>query len=344
MDVHVEARRLVGKALGLVDRPDETPCALCAVSRLGHGGPLPDTYSEFVAASNGCGVVCAGCARALGGRPGDEPPPLRTRSFRATAARGVEILDRPRLWGALVDPLGEPHVLSWATGGKRHHWLYAGLSSAARLVIGSDGASIEYVPARDRELLDAVHALLFAPTGVAPLLTREGIRTGVSHPSAVQRFGVALWQKLDAVVARWRPSPLLDLVVSCAPVSTGPREVEEETVIDPVDDQAAEVLALVARSSRYRSEHGKEFWSGFFRHRLERFRRLPLADLVSRLLDACNASPTSDAALALVSRLGAIGVEETASIERALRDRPALLVSLAYERVREAREEKTACA
>lgn len=90
-----------------------------------------------------------------------------------------------------------------------------------RLLVGTDEGTVEYVPARDRWLLDAVHTLLASPTGTAPILSRESIRTGVYHPAATAKFGNAEWARIEEMVAGGRPSPLLDMAVACAPVSEG---------------------------------------------------------------------------------------------------------------------------
>ena len=113
-----------------------------------------------------------------------------------------------------------------------------------------------------------------------------------------------------------------------------PRTEKEVPVIDPADSQAAQILAHVAQASAYRAERGKDFWGGYYRRRVERFRRMPLASCVSRLMDACHTSPAADSTQDLTKLLGSLSTDETKHIERALRDRPALLVALAYDQIR----------
>ena len=310
-------------------------CAVCGPSPYDRrdavirfvGGNFTD-YGAFQAPD--AADICEGCATLLSGRPGDDPPPLRTRNVRASASRGLELLDRPGLWSALRDPLDEPHVVSWATSQQRHHWLRAGVSSSARLLVGSDLGTIE-VTARHAPVLDAVHALLRSDDGKSPVLSREAIRTGHYHPAAVARYGVAAWRDHEAAVSVARGTLLLDLLTYCAPLMTERAPSEEASLIDPVDQRAATLLARIAQASRYRAEHGLQFWGGYYRHRIERFRRRSLSDLVSRLLDSCEASPTSDGALSALADLRDMTPDETAAVERAIRERPALLVGLAYD-------------
>lgn len=313
-------------------------CKVCGPSPFDAGGKLADGFTDFgLLADPSATEVCAGCASLLAGRPGDDPPPLRTTSVRANVAR-VEYLPRSGVWGSLINPLDEPHVLSWAVGGQRHHWLRAGVSTAERLLIGTDEGTVEYVPARDRWLLDAVHALLASPTGTAPLLSRESIRTGIYHPAATAKYGNAEWSRIEGMVAAARPSPLLDMAVALSPVSGPPPTAKEDEMVSPEDERAAEVLAELAHGSSVRSKDGMKFWSGFFRHRIECHRRKPLADFISRMFDEVGCDPMTIGAKNLTVMIDEMSPEVVAATETSIRERPALLVAIAFERLRQRRE------
>lgn len=317
-------------------------CKVCGPSLFDAGGKLADGFTDFPLLADAQAMsVCIGCAALLAGRPGDDPPPLRTTSVRATADR-AEYLPRSGVWGSLMSPLSEPHVLSWAVGGQRHHWLRAGLSTADRMLVGTDEGTVEYVPARDRWLLDAVHALLASPTGTAPLLSRESIRTGIYHPAATAKFGNAEWARIEEMVAVARPSPLLDMAVALSPVSGPPPTAKEDEMVSPEDERAAELLAHLAHGSAVRSKDGMMFWGGFFRHRIERHRRKPLADFVSRMLDEVGSDPMTIGAKNVTAMVESFSAEETSTTEKAIRDRPALLVAIAFERLRAMRDEQAA--
>lgn len=264
---------------------------------------------------------------------------LRTRSFRASAG-AVEILDRPGLWAALRDPLDMPHVVSWAVSGKRHHQLRAGVSTRTRMLIGSDDGQIEYVPERDAWLLDAVSELMASAAPPSSILSREAIRTGRYHPAAVAKFGVEEHARLEALVAPRRPSLLLDLAVHCAPLSPVRTATEDQDVIDPVDDNAARLLGLLASSSKMRRDDGLVFWGGAFRHRVERRRRLPLTDMVSRLMDDLRCAPMEGESRQAIAMVEAATLDEAAAVSRAIQSRPAYLIALAFDRLKRAKAAK----
>lgn len=275
--------------------------------------------------------VCRGCQRLLAGKPGDTPTPLRMRSLLAHGG-AIHELNRGELWSVMSTPPDGEWVLSWATGGKIHHWLRADVSHAERMLIGSDRSTIEYVPARDWPLKDAVAQMVGH-------FTREAIATGAYHPKSVQAFGPAAWSQLEAIVEPNRPSALLDLLVTIAPAPEALTKPEEPTdMIDAYIDQAAELMADVAHASRYRREHGKEFWGGVFRHRLERFKRSPLEKCLARLLDALNCEPYAPGVQAALEKARAYDSTTGSEVERALRDATALVVALAYTKIQERRE------
>jgi hypothetical protein len=334
------ARTTLALARGI--RPgDGCRCRVCGPSPFSAGGKLGDNFTDLaLLADPSAPDVCLGCAALLAGRPGDDPPPLRTTSVLASAtadAGHVEYLGRRDIWRYLIAPYPTPHVLSWAVGGQRHHWLRAGLSTPTRLLIGTDEETVEYVPARDRRILDAVHALLASPTGTAPILSRESIRTGHYHPAATVKYGVAEWTRIEAMVAVARPSPLLDMAVALAPVSEMRTTAEEDALmIDPEDERAAELLAYLALASEVRRKDGMMFWGGRFRHLVERFKGAALATCMSRLLDQCRCDAIGARnVMVLVEEMSA---ERMAETERSLRDRTALIVTLAYERMRTIRD------
>ena len=186
-------------------------------------------------------------------------------------------------WPILTAPPAGAFVASWSVSRQVHHWLHARISTHDLLRIGSDHGTIEYRPDRDGALLDAVQSLLYSPTGTAPLLSRRSILAGDYHPSAMSKFGLARLRDLDRIVAPRRGDPLLPLLVTCAPVHSNHQE--DNAMIDPADQQAARLLACIAASSDHRRKDGKAFWSGFFRHRVERFKDLDLAQFISRMLD-----------------------------------------------------------
>lgn len=318
-------------------------CCVCGDSPFDVAGPrgrvLGDNFTDHDIIGMGV-VVCTGCAALLAGRPGDDPPPLRTVNV-ASGEGWVEYPDRAGIHARMRDPAGL-RVLSFATSHKKHHWLRSGLCTPDRLLIGSDDGTIEYRPDRDAVLLVAVNHMLASPTGTAPILSREAIRTGEYHPEAVRKYGLARWREEEAVVKRWRPSLLLDLVAAVTPLS-GPVPGDKEVPMhDPVEVRAATLLARLATASLVRRRDGKMFWGGFLKHRVERFRCLSLSEMVSRLMDALAVSPTDPAAMLLLHDLAAWSEAEAVEVAKAIETKAALILLMAFEQCKSRGETPTA--
>lgn len=322
---------LVAYALGTPFDGDGFDCAICGPSPFGPGGRLGTNFADqALMHDQSSRDTCAGCEAILGGKPGREPPPLRTRSFVVDRS-GFRTLDRDGMWAVLSDP-PERCVLSWATSGQKHHALRAGMSSSAHLIIGSDDRAIHFVPARDAGLLSSVAGLL-ALNGKRSWFSRTDIATGGYHPRSVAEFGPARHAVAETIISpyrRGRPA-LLDLVLWCAPAlePAVPRE-EEPDVIDPTDAKAAELLGAIARGSAWRAEDGKRFWSGLFESRVRRVTRKPLPDMVARLLHELRVQPASDGAQSAAAILSGLSAEEQSAVERSILERTSLVVTLAY--------------
>jgi hypothetical protein len=64
---------------------------------------------------------------------------------------------------------------------------------------------------------------------------------------------------------------MLDMLTTICPQAEGNPQTTNK-MIDVYIDLASELIADVAHSSRYRQQNGKEFWGGYLRHRMERFK------------------------------------------------------------------------
>lgn len=323
---------MVARALGVDASDDGCECQLCGDSPFESAGLAASLYGSGFCdwdarARPVASELCAGCLAVMSGRPGREPPPLRTRSLAIVDGELRVLRRHAELWPYLDAPHGAPHVVSWATSGKRHHALRAGVSTSERMLIGSDQHTIEYVPDRDRALLDAVLSMLASLTG-KPQVSRAAILSGVYGAPAIERLGASRWARAESVISRHRGTPLLDLVVAAAPCLD--RQPEEGDVIDPADEAAAALIGALARGSSMRVRDGKQFWGGVFAHRVQRFSRLPLSQFVSRLVTELQVEPHSEAAQSALDQLARMDDERAENVERAVRERSGLVVALAY--------------
>lgn len=277
--------------------------------------------------------VCAGCVSLLMGRPGDDPPPLRTSHCLAVEGEPATYPATADLATILRNPPSGRFVLVWAQSRKRHASLRAEISTPDRMRVGGDEATVEYVPARHVAVLDAVESL-------RSTFRSDDILSGGYPSHAIQRFGAQRWAALESTVAPFRGDPVLAMICHVAP--KGERPEEEDKVIDPHDQRAARLLALIAQSSSMRAERGKEFWGGAFAHRLERVRRLPLPTAMSRLMASIDTAPATESTQQAMSMLREMTEEDTSGVENALRERPSLCVALAYDDIKARREARGA--
>ena len=100
----------------------------------------------------------------------------------------------------------------------------------------------------------------------------------------------------------------------------------------PTDMHAANLLSHVAESSRMRARDGLGFWRSVLPHRLHRFSALPLRDCIARLMVALDCDPIRSAPI--VTTLDELSPLDVEPVERALRERSALVAVMAYEAMR----------
>lgn len=304
-------------------------CAFCGESPFDRHSDL-SAISEAVLAARrrpDYDCICAGCRSLLEGKPGSQPPPLRMQNVLCVDG-AITYPTRGELRVVIVEPPATPFVVSWATSKKKHHVLHAGVSTRDLQRWGSDDGTILIEP-EHRALLAAVESLLcFHP--------RVAVLTGNYSPPAIVSQGAAAWIDLEARVSSYRSQRVLDLLCAIAfkPEKTSRTPNMETAMIDPVDDLTSTLLAHVARASAYRTARGLDFWAGYFRSRIERHNHRPLAERVSRLLDECQCSTTAIDTTEALHQVADLDEAGTVAVENALRGRAALLVAMAFGKVK----------
>lgn len=336
---------LVAQSLGVSQ--GESDCCVCGRSPFASGDRLGSNFSDYeLLADPASRDLCAGCTRILGGRPGDDPPPLRTTSF-AVVDGEFHTLDRAGMWAMLSAP-PSACVVSYAASRQKHHALRAGMSTSDRMLIGGDSGAIEFVPIRDAALISALLSMLADdstqgdPPTVKPCFSRSSIETGCYSPAAVLAFGAAEHAAAEAIVKPYRRGrkPLLDLLLWCAPAEL--REAKEASrMIDPFDSLAGQLLGALARGSALRTEDGMRFWGkggadGLILTRANRFRDLPLRDFVARMMSELRVGPTTEGGTTALAILADLKYDDEQEVSRSIRERTALIVQLAFGRRKEA--------
>lgn len=323
-------RAALAAALGVVTEKPGCRCRCCGDS------PFPPAgYADRMVGANfvdfpalldaGADLLCAGCQRLMAGRPGDDPPPLRTMSVLVTPDGTLQQLDMAGWWQLVtIDVEVEPgSVLSWSRSRKRHHWLHAGISAPEMWRVGTDDGPIVWAP--DADVAAAVMSLreIHASKGA--------ILAGSYSPRLHAQYRDVI-QAAESTLAPLRDTLILDLVVWAAPSVEDRRpRPEEASMIDPADEAAAKLIAELVWGSEMRAHEGKVFWGGYLVRRMRRFARLPLAAYVSRMAGECRVSVTQAASAAgMLERYNEVQAD---AIERALRQHTDLIHALAFDRV-----------
>lgn len=292
-----------------------------------------DTYSDLSKISEAVralaiepvhGLVCCGCRNLLKGKPGSQPPPLRMRNVLVVNGV-VSYPDTSDLRDVVFCPPSGDFVVSWAESKKKHHILTAGISMAGRQRWGSDSGAVLVRSNQHRELLVSVERLMC-------FHSKQAILSGQYSAALIVKQGYGAWDGCESVVSEYRGQRVLEFFVVIA------HEVDlqgkESVVIDEADETAMALLAAVAGSSSYRSKNGKEFWGSYFRRRINRHSHRPLAEMVSRLFDDCGSSVTANVTREALASISSMSDSETRLVERSLRTRSALLVAMAFDKIR----------
>lgn len=316
------AIQIIGRAKGAIIVPGGSLCAVCGPSPFGVGRPtkkvLGPLFTDYDALADGsCPDVCEGCAAVLGGKPSKTDPPVRMGHI--AVQRGV--LLRPsgaELCALLREPDGV-EVIGWTRTRQKHVSLRCGPCSPGRLIVGTEGEPVEWIPSLHVAVLDAVAELREGAT-------RAQILSGDYPPHVIDRIG-GRWSALESTLRPYRPSTLLEMVVGIVPKPETKRE-PEPMAIDPTLHRAATLLLEVALGSDDRISGPIRFWSDLLLRRLNAAAaKRDLIDAVGALMEGVQCSPLSPGG----ARAVILADEEPTPdlILRAWRETPRLVVTLA---------------
>jgi hypothetical protein len=326
------ARHIIGAALGATRTDEGSRCACCGASPFGFGRAAKDVMGanftdHDLFADLDAPDVCEGCARMLGGRPGDDPPPLRTSSFIVRA--GVMIQ-------ASIDDLraalesDERGVMGWAVSRQKHSSLRCGEAVGDDWLIGYDDGQIRWSP-DDRALLGAVEAARMSAS-------REEILSGQYRPHAITSGGARLIEA-EAVICRYRGSPHLALAVGIIR-RPDPSTVEESAMPTlPRHERAAEIVAELSARSELRGRDGLAFWNDILPRRLAAAGTArDIGAAVARLMRDLLVSVIGDEPARAVVLAEALTPDEARDVLALWRTDARLVSTLAFRALKERRE------
>jgi hypothetical protein len=325
VEPRMSAQARLACAYGIAPDGAGSGCAFCGASPFAAAGPRARILGPNFSGHELLwphADVCVGCQRLLAGRPGSTPPPLRTITVYLSPAGDLSTIEAPDVGALLLDPPSGEWVLSWSENRKKHHFRWAGVSTRDRIVCGHDDGPIVYCPREDAEIVAAARSL-------RTRWSRRAVALGLYDEPRIVAYGPMRWARDEATIRPARASRLLALLTWALP----PADLTEaDDMIPDADTAAADLLAQIARASRRRRADGRQFWGGYFRHRVERFARLPLAGLVSRLMDDCEVQEAESGPI--VETLAALPADRTSAIEEAIRARGGLITALAFRATR----------
>ena len=325
---------VIAQALGIKRTRTKTDCVQCGSSPFenwGHVKKLGKMFNRHEFFPNpSASYLCHGCKKILGGHSRDKP--LRLYSFRIDdvfrdVPEIIQILPAD-WWGILQSPPSDPIILSWAQSKKKHHALFAGYSMDGVWRIGADEESLIWE--HDLSILESAQSLYRAGCTKAQIVVGH-------YPAPLLSKIHPIIEQHERVLSPFRkknPAPL-DLIVYAIPKSTKTKH-NEPMALSSTDSKAAHLLCEIAFHSSARVENGIQFWGGYFLARIKRFMRLPLPDMVSRLIGTFGTGVTHD----IVQILDAMDDQEMASISQSIRERPDLIHAAAYSQLK-SRKSKT---
>lgn len=322
----LSALHVVALARGVVPGKGSS-CSYCGESPF-------DTHSDLSKISEAVralavepvhGLVCEGCRNLLKGKPGSQPPPLRMRNVLVSNG-SVSYPDTVDLRDVVFRPPSGDFVVSWAESKKKHHVLTAGISVADRQRWGGDAGTVLVCSNQHRELLVSVEQLLV-------FHSKQIVLSGCYSAALIVKQGYGAWDRCESVVSGYRGQRVLELFVAIAR-KTDSLQGKEGVVLNEADEVAVALLAAVAGSSSYRSRNGKDFWGSYFRRRINRHSHRPLAEVVSRLIDDCGSSITANVVQEVLASVLSMDDPQIRRVERSLRERSALLVAVAFDKIR----------
>lgn len=240
------------------------------------------------------------------------------------------ILQREQVLEYLIERPDFEFVLSVPYSFKKHHWLFAGMSTPELAIIGTDTRSIVL----DFKKHDVIGCII---------LIREMINYGVSRKEITQgEYSIFTREKFPEIL-KWegkikdlRGCGGVEFICKYVPAVTKKNEYVgkvEPIVLSKSEDLGVKILKEIAKNSKYRSDDGMRFWGGYYKRRINRFASLPLNEFVSRLCESVNTHVDVD-----LSIIKMLSEDESIEVMTEMRKKSTLLLSLAYSEFKQSKK------
>lgn len=308
----------------LANNDDDGECAVCG------GATEPDaitikkavssSFTDWQALIQGTGRKCCHkCTEII------KEKECRIRCVYSSEPGHLEFFKYDSVYNIIQNP-PKRFVLSIPYSFKRHHWLYAGISTPERMAIGTDAATVIYEPGSHERVLHFIETLL--DCGVPS----PQIETGFYHPSKI--IGIPNFDEMENTLSPHRASGLVRLLVKIAPKEKVKYE-GVKMVRTTEQSNAAFYLQTLAACSSFRIENGMQFWSGFFEARVNRVRGLDFDKATSRLMTSLQCKPN----FGIASMVDGMNDETKEKVMETISEQTKLCIALAYSDLKKGRQE-----
>lgn len=312
----IEARKI------LSNNYTQGDCAVCGGDSDG-GVPVKKavsgSFTDWQALYAASGRKCCPKCREIIANPG-----MRTKCVMCVSNGEIQFGKYEDIYHIVKNP-PERFVISVPYSYKRHHWLYAGLSTPQKMLIGTDTETVEYRPVKHGIVLDAIETMIAA--GVSA----KQIESGNYHPSSIALLG-AKYDELENIISQHRGNGLIRLLCKIVPKEKIDNwEVEELRTSE--QSNAALYLRALASCSKFKAENGMQFWGGFFEARVNRVLDLPFEEATNKLMESLQCSPSAW----IAKLIDELTDDQKKEIMETLKKQAKVCISLAYSDMKKER-------
>ena len=255
---------------------------------------------------------------------------LRFKPVLYLNQREKQLIDRSEVLTIISNPPGVPFVLSLPYSFKKHHWMYAGLSTKDIAYIGTDSRTIKV----DYSRYEVSKIILAVQKLISSRVPKKQISSG---QYTVLSYAMPVTRELEPILAPARSSGLIELIVNYSTVNDAKVNAQEEDnpVLTKSEQSAVAILRTIARHSPARSHDGLYFWNTLYHRSITRYSGLDLKSFVSRLCDNLKVSPVLD-----LSMIELLTDDESEAIINDIRDKSLLLTSIAYNQSKKSNQQE----
>lgn len=279
---------------------------------------IKTTFTDFTQLiTNPSLYICDSCIKLYNDKN------MRFKPIYSDCYGTYKIIDRSEVLNLLCNSK-DKFVLSVPYSFKKHHWLYAGVSSPQKAYIGTDDRTVivDYKRFNVTQIIDNVQDCINYG------IPRNEIITGNYSIFTLSKFSFIKDIEKE-FFSDARSSGLIELAVKYTPAIKNKKiyESEEENqMLTTAEVNAINLLGLIASGSEYRVSNGLQFWDGFFERRINRYKNLNAHEFVSCLSESVGTKHITG----YQNMIKELSEDDLQEIMNCIRKETHLLVSIVY--------------